>query len=195
MTVLHSEDADWCVSMTTTEKRGKGRRGGRLGWAERREEVERGRKWHQSTQHALTIMIRTYNQSPPLYCKLKKQKINIMLFKYKSVRVYSKQSGVTDMSNRAVPKVNLNWVHCHFGSYVHVCVHHCVWLCMYSWACIHLYTYIYVYILCVRACLHACLHASVYVCVHVRTWPVIYCMYSPIQHSPLHTLTGDTAIS
>lgn len=35
MTVLHSEDADWCVSMTTTEVRGR---------AERREEVERGEK-------------------------------------------------------------------------------------------------------------------------------------------------------
>lgn len=41
MTVLHSEDADWCVSMTTTEKKGKG---GGWGRAERREEVERGRK-------------------------------------------------------------------------------------------------------------------------------------------------------
>lgn len=29
MTVLHSEDADWCVSMTTTEKKGKG--GGGVG--------------------------------------------------------------------------------------------------------------------------------------------------------------------
>lgn len=41
MTVLHSEDADWCVSMTTTEKQGAGDTGvGQRGGGE----VERVKK-------------------------------------------------------------------------------------------------------------------------------------------------------
>lgn len=44
---------------------------------------------------------------------------------------------------------------------------------------------------CFGSYIHVC--ACQYVLVCVCPWPVVFCMFSPVQRSPLHTLTGATA--